>query len=95
MCCQTPCLVSEGANQSEFVFVHAYSNIGLEPNLVLRNICSGGHSDLNQKNLVSPFWVLLEKLLKRQELLGNAFDHVQPVYPQHDLQHLSSNAAMD
>jgi len=36
-------------------------------------------------HLVAPLLVLLEELLKRQQLLGDALHHVQPVHAQHDL----------
>ena len=37
--------------------------------LVLWNICPRGHSNLHQEHLVAPLWVLLQELLKGQQLL--------------------------
>lgn len=43
-------------------------------------------------HLVPPLRVLLQELLKREQLLGDALDHVQPVHAQHDLWACGSEA---
>mmetsp|Transcript_15521 Transcript_15521/g.33610 ORF Transcript_15521/g.33610 Transcript_15521/m.33610 type:complete len:459 (-) Transcript_15521:1495-2871(-) len=53
--------------------------------LVLRHVRARGHRDLHQQHAVAPGGVLVEEHFVREQLLGDAFDHVQPVHPQHHL----------
>mmetsp|Transcript_3289 Transcript_3289/g.10856 ORF Transcript_3289/g.10856 Transcript_3289/m.10856 type:complete len:463 (-) Transcript_3289:62-1450(-) len=53
--------------------------------LVLGHVGARGHSDLHQKHLVPPRRVLVQELLKGEQLLRDALDHVQAVHPQHHL----------
>lgn len=40
-------------------------------------------SYLHQAHFVIPLGMLLQKLFKRQQLLWNALDHIQPIHPKH------------
>jgi hypothetical protein len=53
--------------------------------LVLRHVRARGHGNLHEQHAVAPLRVLAQELLEPQQLLGNTFDHVQPVHAEHHL----------